>query len=364
MDTRENPQRILARRLRSLRHGHWSGVRLTQEMLGRALGGLSVPLISSWESERKPHIPPVSRLEAYATFFATERSIRGGEPRLLDIHELTPDELRRRDDLRRELLKLRAAALRGADPGEDAPAPVSAVGGPWHFPDGKPITLVCAELPADTVAGLPYNDPDDPGFAELYSYADLDALLELHGHIRAANPGSRVTYQAAQRLTADDYTSHLVLLGGVDWNEVTDDVLHRLDLPVQQVGDWDGDKGPYFEVNDDRRERHYPLLSGRSLIEDVALFSRGPNPFNRKRTISICNGMHSRGTYGVVRALTDERFRDRNAEYLANRFSGEESYALLTRVAVVNGVVLTPDWTKEESRLHEWPPVRHDRHRE
>ena len=61
------------------------------------------------------------------------------------------------------------------------------------------------------------------------------------------------------------------------------------------------------------------------LLEDVALFARAVNPFNRKRFVTICNGMYGRGTYGAVRALTDERFRDRNMEYIQARVRKQRS---------------------------------------
>jgi hypothetical protein len=90
------------------------------------------------------------------------------------------------------------------------------------------------------------------------------------------------------------------------------------------------------------------------LLEDVALFARAVSPFNRKRTVTICSGMYGRGTYGAVRALTDARFRDRNAEYLDSRFAGSEAFCILTRVRVVNGATLTPDWTTGDYTLFEW----------
>ncbi len=64
--------------------------------------------------------------------------------------------------------------------------------------------------------------------------------------------------------------------------------------------------------------------------------------------------MYGRGTYGVVRTLTDPRFRDRNEEYLTSKFDDSESYCLLTRVPVVDAATLTPDWTSPDSRLFEW----------
>ena len=64
--------------------------------------------------------------------------------------------------------------------------------------------------------------------------------------------------------------------------------------------------------------------------------------------------MYGRGTYGAVRALTDARFRDRNAEYVEERFGDSDSYCILTRVPIVNGATLTPDWTIDYYKLFEW----------
>ena len=43
---------------------------------------------------------------------------------------------------------------------------------------------------------------------------------------------------------------------------------------------------------------------------------------NKRRTVTVCNGMYGRGTYGAVRALTDVRFRDSNDGYVKSRFAG------------------------------------------
>jgi hypothetical protein len=339
-------------------------VKITQPQLAQALGGdksLSVPLISSWETPGNPKIPPIPRLEAYATFFATPRSAEAAPPRLLSLDELTESERRARDELLRELMGLRKEAMRTTEtpnPGDDFEALNI---GPWRFDDGKPITIVCAQLPPEMLQRMPYTDPDDPDFVELYTYADPSSLVELHGHLRAANPTSQVNFKTAQRLGPDDYTTHMVLLGGVDWNNATRSLLGQLHLPVRQVADWASGDDVYFEVEENGHlAQHRPRLEdvpGRDkplLREDVALFARAVNPNNRLRTVSICNGMYSSGSYGAVRALTDARFRDRNAAYIQERFAGCESFCILSSVRVVRGAALTPDWTLPENRLFEW----------
>jgi hypothetical protein len=359
-----DPRRILARRLRQLREERWPAMKITQPHLAQALGGdksLSVPLISSWESPGNPKIPPIPRLEAYATFFATPRSAGAAPPRMLSLDELTEPERRVRDELLRELLGLRKDAMRATEtpsPGDDFAA-LSI--GPWRFDDGKPITIVCAQLPPEMLERMPYTDPNDPDFVELYTYADLDSLFELHGHLRAANPTSQVTYRTAQRLTPDDYTTHLVSLGGVDWNRATVALLNQLQLPVRQVANWDSPDGVYFEVEENGHvTQHRPLLEQVQgmdkplLREDIGLFARAVNPYNRLRTVTICNGMYAGGIYGAVRALTDIRFRDRNAAYIQDRFADSASFCILSRVRIEPGAPLTPDWSLPDNRMFEW----------
>src|SRR5215469_4332823 len=114
VDSRD-PRQALARHLRLLREERWPNVKVTQPQLAQGLGGdkpLSVPLISSWESAGNPKIPPIPRLEAYATFFATERSVAQSPPRMLGTAEMTEPERRARDELLRELMNLRKEALR------------------------------------------------------------------------------------------------------------------------------------------------------------------------------------------------------------------------------------------------------------
>jgi len=358
--------RALARRLRFLRQRRWPDVTVTQHQLAAALGGskaLSVSLVSSWESPKRPAVPPPERLSAYATFFASRRSAEGDSFRLLSDDELTEEELAARDELEQELLDMREAAVRGAE--VDARVLVTERGYPigggfWRYHDKKTITIVCARLPAELLGGVPYANPNHPDYTELYSFADLDALLELHGHIRAVNPANEVRVRSASNLTVDDYTSHLVVLGGVDWNSATQHLLSVLEVPVRQVTRIGDDLYGCFEVDDHGTVRRFSpkleTVGGRTaLLEDVAHFFRGPNPFNRLRTVTLCNGMYSRGTLGVVRALTDARFRDRNSDYLDGRFSESSSFSILSRVQIMDRAVVTPDWTVPENRLSEWP---------
>jgi hypothetical protein len=177
------------------------------------------------------------------------------------------------------------------------------------------------------------------------------------------NPTMQVTIRTPEDLEEDDYTAHLVLLGGVDWNQATVDIVRRAKLPVRPGRRPDDDLyGGAFEVVAGRGagQTFSPVLERDGerevLREDLAYVFRGTNPYNRLRTLTLCNGMFGRGTYGAVRALTDARFRDRNANFLLERFGGFESFSVLARVLITaKGETMTPDWTVAEDRFHEWP---------
>ena len=366
----------LARRLRALREEQWPEIKVNQAQLAAALSGdgrrsVSVPLISSWESLTNPKVPPASRVEDIATFYASPRSFDGKAGHLLRPDEMTVPERAARDKLLQELAQLRSEALDAAGVSSPRTATItspvheiaqSLSAGLYRFTDGHPIAIVCAQLPEEIRQQMPYTNHFDPDFTDLFRYSDPDALLELFGHLRATNPTSRVRFLPADQLKADDYAGHLVSLGGVDWNEATGSVLDRLQLPVKQARRLSEDEpeDAYFEVTDEegRATIHRPWLQesdGQMILrEDVALFARAVSPFNRKRFVTICNGMYGRGTYAAVRALTDEGFRDRNMEYIQARFAGSEAFCILVRVTVENGVTLTPDWTMPETRLFEW----------
>jgi transcriptional regulator with XRE-family HTH domain len=134
VDGRPDPRVTLARRLRELREEHWPGTWVPAPALARALGPLSAASVSAWESVSARKIPPAARLEAYATFFATPRSIEG-EPRLLSLQEMTQEELHAREVLLGELMRLRENAQRIQEFSDRTEVPES-----WNIPGPeKPV---------------------------------------------------------------------------------------------------------------------------------------------------------------------------------------------------------------------------------
>jgi hypothetical protein len=347
----------LAKRLRELRRSHFPNAKLTQLQLAQALSEdepVADSTLSSWENVKAPTLPPRSRLSAYAQFFATERSLEGDEPRLVPIEKLTSVEQQAQDELERELFKLRDAAVGSLSAGRQF----------WRFDDDAPITVICSDLrKSDELVLGPLSEEDNPNYAELYSYGDLDALFDLHGHLRATNPNTPVRLR---RGTTPDLPNHLVVLGGIAWNDVTRRLNDMLPLPVRQVQDEKIPSGEIFvaEIRPDRFEPFLPRWwednPGTAnepgvLLEDVGMLARLPNPYNKLRTLTYCNGIHSRGVLGAVRCLIDPDVRDDNERYLEDTFSGSDRFVILMRVGVLGGQTGSPNLKSPGTVLFQWP---------
>ena len=209
----------LARRLRELRQ---SVKGLTQAEFAHALsaeGSVAPATVSSWESPSIPKTPSEARLEAYARFFCTPRSLEGG-PHLLAETALSGEERRRYRELELELLELSSPEEHGVQHS-------------FRFETG-PVVVVCSAVPEAEQGSL--ADSEDPNFTKLRQYGDLDALIEIYGHLRAENPALDVFHRTANEVRSDDLSSHLVLLGGIAWNRVTRRIQSALSrIPIQQI---------------------------------------------------------------------------------------------------------------------------------
>jgi transcriptional regulator with XRE-family HTH domain len=341
----------LARRLRQLRVRHGDKT-VTQRMVAQALGGgkpLAQSLISGWENGSAA--PPLDRLREIATFYASKRSVAGQHARLLDDGELTPEEKTARDDLFDELTALRADS--GSRPEAVGNAPIRF---DWAFPGAASVRVVCGKLDNPS---HPYTSLTNKNYSDILTFADADALVELYGHIRKVNPDTDVRYRRSDRLagvdSSDELLSHLVLLGGIGLNALTDRMLAASGMPIRQKAHPALPDGEIFEVDDgEQKTEFFPKESGDVLLEDVGLIARMPNPLNSATTLTLCNGVYARGVLGAVRTLTDDLLRRQNEAWLAERFSGAARFAILMRVPVMLDKAATPDLTSEATRLYEW----------
>jgi hypothetical protein len=314
---------------------------------------MAVSTLSSWENGQALPLP--SRLSIYAQFFATERSAEGEKLQLVPLDELSPSEEQVREDLERELLRLR----------EDIANRLPSAHRSWRFDDEALITVICSDLrKSDQVKLGTLSEEDNPNYAELYSYGDLDALIELYGHLCSANPNADIRLR--REATSEDLINHLVLLGGFAWNAVTKRLNDMLDLPVRQVVNEKIHSGEVFEIvgGPSHGEQFLPrwregdpgtVEKTGVLLEDVGMLARLPNPYNELRTLTYCNGIHSRGVLGAVRCLTDRAVRDDNERFLEETFPGSNHFVILMRVPVLGNQTISPSLKSPRTVLFRWP---------
>jgi len=384
-------QRRLARRLRALRQSG-RGTPITQKQVAEALGA-SVPLVSSWESAKA--VPPEERLRAYALLFSGAASAQDGWVLPADGTPLAAEAEARRRELFTELTTLRYTAQRDDDGPEERRG---ALGGRfWCFPEDARVRIITTPMWPQVTATIPYANPWHPNHIESMLDADRDASLDLYGHIRAENPTADVRILTADKVTRNDLTGEVVILGQADvllrgeLNSVMHFFARRLEIPVgtrlAEGGDREFDSEFFVTCDEDGEPAYYPAgrnpaqveayrpifqrevwqegrprstRDGYPLLEyDVALIARKENELNLAATVTFCSGIFSRGTFGAVRALTDRNLRTQNEEFLVREF-GLKDFWLLTRVPVFpadsGAETVTPDLARPYNRLRSSAP--------
>ena len=176
----------LARALRALRETSWPERELTQAQLAKALsseGRVAGATLSSWESLTNPETPSESpELVRMLDFFARSDHSRANRTSSQKISSRQA-ELDRFRELESQLLELFYPEDRK-------------VRRTFLF-DAGPVIVICPTAPTE-VQG-PLADVAGSQLHKLRQYGDLDALIELYGHLRAENPSLDVFH----RLTTD-----------------------------------------------------------------------------------------------------------------------------------------------------------------
>jgi transcriptional regulator with XRE-family HTH domain len=340
------PARRLAERLRDLRERE----HFTQKQLARILGGaeaLSIATISLWEKPGSERLPPPQRLAAYARLFCTSRSFSGDRPRLLSSGELTEQERERESELYDELIALRERA-QSTNIAAPARAQRSAI---WHFPDPIAVSIVCS----DAAEPPPYAKHAHLNYSRYAKYADLDALVEVFGQVKADNPERMIRILPTARLAQDFALNHLILIGGAASDAAS---LFAQDIPLPTPEEIPGtDPVTHLfksTVGEQTREFRSSWDGDSTLVQDVGLIARSPHPIIPGGTVTLLSGITSRGVHGAALCFIDSHLRDTNERYLESAFGNVESFCILMNIPVQNDVALPPNLWRENASLYEW----------
>jgi transcriptional regulator with XRE-family HTH domain len=340
------PARRLAERLRDLRERE----HLTQKQLARVLGGsdaLSIATISLWEKPGSGRLPPVPRLEAYSRLFCTSRSFEGDRTRLLRSSELTEQERVRATEIYDELI-----ALRGRAQSTNDAAPTRGSGGAiWHFPDPMAVSIVCS----DAVEPPLYAQDSHLNYSRYARYADLDALVEVFGQVKAGNPERMIRILPTARLAQDFALNHLILIGGAA-SDAASLFARDIPLPTAEAIPGTDPETHLFKciVGQETREFGSTRDEEGTLVQDVGLIARSPHPIIPGGTVTLLSGITSRGVHGAALCFIDSHLRDTNDRYLESAFGNVDSFCILMNIPVQNGMALPSNLWRENTRLYEW----------
>ncbi len=359
------PAHRLAKRLRDLREQQ----HLTQKQLAKVLGGsgaLSIATVSLWEKPGSDRLPPPQRLAAYARLFCTSRAFASGAPRLLHDDELTEQEREREAGLYAELLYLRErtqstdaaiqtheqSALEQPALGQRALGQRDSI---WRFADEKPISIVCSG-PNEGDRPSAYADPGHLNFSRYARHADLDALIEVFGQVKADNPTSMIRILLPEELKRDFALCHLIFIGGAAVRNARNKSHFDQDIPLPEAEPIPDTKTHLFRcrVGEESREFRSLFHGDGTLAQDVGLIARSPHPNIPDRTVTVLSGITSRGVHGAALCFADSHIRDTNEQYLKDTFGNTETFCILMKVAIGNDAALPPNLSRDDVRLYEW----------
>jgi hypothetical protein len=185
-------------------------------------------------------------------------------------------------------------------------------------------------------------------------YADLDALIEVYGQVRADNPASLIRILPSEELTGDFALNHLIFIGGA----AVAAAYFGKDIPLPTVRPTD--ETHIFKCSVGEETREFASASSKledgveALEEDVGLIARIRHPIISQRTVTMLSGITSRGVHGAALCLTDSHVKDANEQYLKNAFGTAGAFCVVMRVMVGNNTALPSNLLSDSVRLYEW----------
>jgi hypothetical protein len=243
----------------------------------------------------------------------------------------------------------------------------------WHFQGAGAVSIVCAGAPDPPSYASEYH----LNYSRLAKYADLDALMEVHGQVRVENPDSVVRVGLPEGLGQELSLEHLIIIGGAavkvaiepgaktdeaktsaeaidEGSLVNDTELFASDIPLPVAQPAGGTH--FFEcaVSNERREFFSAYDDEGVLLEDVGLIGRCPHPITPEKTVTVLSGITSRGVHGAALCFINSHIRSGNERYLREKFGNADKFCILMRVTVRNHLALPPNLWSDDVRLYEW----------
>lgn len=197
----------------------------------------------------------------------------------------------------------------------------------WGIKNGERVILVCSEL--EEPGTRQWVEPRE--FIYSLKYGDVDAYFEVVVTLLRLYPSIKLKIISAGEVdqTRVDLARHIILIGGPDYNTLTERVLswnqtqfeyRSPDVAIRSVN-----HPQEIVLYDKTHDREYCHTSD---IWDFGYFERIRNPHNPKSRIILIGGCHTIGVTGAVKGFS-----------MAESEDGEIPSSVLDNAALVSKIV-------------------------
>ena len=219
----------------------------------------------------------------------------------------------------------------------------------WGINDGDFVILVCSELDNPETR----QNVEEREYIYNLKYGDVDAyfevvitLLRLYPNIRL-----RILSSGEAENVRIDMTQHLILVGGPDYNAITENFLGK------NITQYDY-RSPYVKERSAQNPDEIVLYNRVTKEEfceltkdkDYGYFEKIQNPNNLEKNVILIGGCHTIGVTGAVKSFSMAESEQgeipsvvlNNARIAARKIGKNREFAILVQTEKIGQTVSTP----------------------
>jgi len=220
----------------------------------------------------------------------------------------------------------------------------------WGFDEAEQVYIVCPEL--EEPEKRQYPEPQE--FLYLGKYGDIDSLIVVYSSLNKIYPQLSIKFCTSEEfksIPGNPYASNLILIGGPDYNKVTESFMKYTPFEFSQ-----NENDETILIYNQRNQVFEPKFKLKKEIEEVVdygFFLKIPNPYNPDKKLIMINGIHTYGVYGAAKcfSLYDEHeinIAKDNCKTVIETLGDDPHFAVIVKVECINKKIGIPQIRKEE----------------
>jgi hypothetical protein len=225
----------------------------------------------------------------------------------------------------------------------------------WGLKDGDHVIVVCSELPNIEERQFVKDVEDESKREFIYNlkYGDVDAYFEVIVTLLRLFPKIKLRILSSgevEQIRAD-FTQHLILIGGPDYNSITKKYLKKgitqIDYRCPETNECSSIHPNEIVIFDRASGQEYCEFTSE---KDFGYFERIKNPDDPRKNIILIGGCHTIGVTGAVKAFSmfeSERGETpavvlQNARLIAKRISQKSEFVVLVEAERLSQTIKAP----------------------